>query len=340
VTAHRFTTAHKNRARLNVQALEGREVPASLIDLTSHGATATASGAILSQADPVASNKFLTFLSLDANGSEAGYNTDNHPFHMDQQGGSGTTHALKLSTVPKVVVGGVTYREFILEVNQKSNHSTISLDELRMFVGNDRKLWGYNSGNHTLGGKTAVFDLDHAKNVSVKLNAKLNAGHGKGDAVVLVPDSVFGSSTYVFLFSKFSDANGGSEQWGVRKPSSAPAPSQGATISGNVFADMNGDGTREPNGTTADPTEEPGLQGVTVQIEFTNAQGQTTTKTATTDSNGNYSFTGLTAGTYTITVSDPDGFMIGATTSYTVTLASSTNATGYNFAELPIMNNS
>src|SRR6185503_15545898 len=61
-------------------------------------------------------------------------------------------------------------------------------------------------------------------------------------------------------------------------------------ISGQKFQDINGDGTK--NGADA------GLLNWTIQLDK-DANG-TVDATTTTDANGNYSFTGLTAGTYRI----------------------------------------
>ncbi len=67
-------------------------------------------------------------------------------------------------------------------------------------------------------------------------------------------------------------------------------------IGDTVFKDINGDGTQ---GNT-----EPGIPGVTVQLQVDlNGDGNyVTIKTAATDSNGNYLFTGLPAGTYRVVV--------------------------------------
>ena len=64
---------------------------------------------------------------------------------------------------------------------------------------------------------------------------------------------------------------------------------QSITISGEKFNDLNGDGTQEPG--------EPGLQGWT--IDLYDAAGDFIATTVT-DVNGDYSFSDLGPGTYTV----------------------------------------
>ena len=107
----------------------------------------------------------------------------------------------------------------------------------------------------TLGGQQAKFDLDAERNVSIMLNARLNAGSGKGDMVLLVPESAFAgvaADSFVYLYSRFGGifggrANGGFEEWSVRKscgePPPPPAPPAGtSSLSGMVFFDDLQDG--------------------------------------------------------------------------------------------------
>ena len=71
----------------------------------------------------------------------------------------------------------------------------------------------------------------------------------------------------------------------------------GGSISGTKFADANGNGTRDAG--------EGGQAGVTIRL--TSASGAVTT--ATSDASGNFSFTGLDAGTYVISEVVPSGFV-------------------------------
>jgi hypothetical protein len=101
-----------------------------------------------------------------------------------------------------------------------------------------------------------------------------------------------------------------------------------SSISGTLWNDVNNNGTDD---------SEAGLANVTIQL----LQGGIVVGTATTDSNGNYSFSGLPAGTYTVKVTDSNGVLVGYNTTYektapydgqeTVILASNSAVSNVNF---------
>lgn len=78
-----------------------------------------------------------------------------------------------------------------------------------------------------------------------------------------------------------------------------------------VFDDLNGDGDRDPG--------EPGMDGVTVTLTGTDANGAITPVIDTTAGGGAYSFTGLLPGSYTVTVTNGSGDL--AAGSYVATTA-------------------
>ena len=349
--------ARPNRARLQVQALEAREVPA-VVNLSVPGAEEVVNGAILRQLDtgPIPADQFDTFLRIQDCGVERGYNSDAPNHQFDEVGDSTVTHALRLADIPTVVVNGVTYRQFLLDVNESAWSPRISLDELRFFVAETPDLSGYNSWSRKLAGQSAVFDLDSDCNVSVKLNAALNAGTGKGDAEFLIPDSVFGGATYVYLYSKFGSmyfANGGAEEWGVTAVPDDPVIP--GTLSGFVYFDADDDGVREPDG-NADDVPEIGLQGVTIRLEGIDDLGQRVDILIVTDENGRYEFTDVLPGTYSVTkLFDPEEFRDGRNTPgdpnngtvqesnsdpdvldmiFNITLVSGQGLSEYNFGEI------
>jgi cyclophilin family peptidyl-prolyl cis-trans isomerase len=110
-----------------------------------------------------------------------------------------------------------------------------------------------------------------------------------------------------------------------------------ASIAGNVFRDFNNNGTL--NGPDA------AISGVTVSVS---GGALTTPVTATTDTSGNFSLTGLAAGTYTLTATPPTGTVAGKSTAGSpsgtggttgtitaITLTENQDATGYRFGVVP-----
>src|SRR5205823_6510774 len=95
---------------------------------------------------------------------ERGYNTDAAGFQFDVDGDQTTTHALKLADVPLVTVGGVAYRQFVLDANEPTSRPLLLLDELRFFVADTGNLSGYRTSTNTLAGRTAVWSLDGRSN--------------------------------------------------------------------------------------------------------------------------------------------------------------------------------
>jgi hypothetical protein len=286
-----------------LEALEDRLVPsgAPTLDLTTPGAIGAINGAIFLECanQPTGTGVIRSFVRLQTpNGKatvEQGYNTDVRPLQFDENNSPQFTRALHLSELPVVNVGGANYREFLLDINQKSSQPYLSLDELRLYVGGQAPLWGYDAATQQLGGQTAVYDMGGGN--WVKLDARLNHGSGSGDMLLCVPDAAFGAAPgtdpYVTLYSKFGvncAANGGFEEWAPGAAGLIPA---GGSISGvvtqsgaaaagvTVFIDANHDGVWEP--------------------------GEAIT---TTDANGNYTFTNLATGlgsfsSYQVTVIAP-----------------------------------
>ena len=110
-----------------------------------------------------------------------------------------------------------------------------------------------------------------------------------------------------------------------------------ASIAGSVYADLNNNGFREPN--------ETGIANVLITL------GGDKNESTLTDANGNYSFDGLQAGTYTVAEDQPAGFNDGIENSRSgrlgarvsddlftnLVLGQGVAATGFNFGEIPPM---
>ena len=120
----------------------------------------------------------------------------------------------------------------------------------------------------------------------------------KGDLAGLLPTQAYTGRGATQAAVTISDASVQGVDFGMVAP---------ATIGDRVWDDKNANGSDEG---------EPGIGGVTVIL--TDADGAEVART-TTDANGNYRFTGLIPGTYTVSIEVPDGYT-AATTSATVTV--------------------
>ena len=112
-----------------------------------------------------------------------------------------------------------------------------------------------------------------------------------------------------------------------------------ATISGYVYDDSaNNSGVKQAS--------DPGIAGCIVNLTGTDNQGGWVTSACETNAHGEYGFTNVNAGLYTLTLTPPAGYLDGTDTLGTaggkvgneqfsaINLAATTTASGYNFAEL------
>jgi len=116
---------------------------------------------------------------------------------------------------------------------------------------------------------------------------------------------------------------------------------QPSSISGTVYHDINRTRTQDPF--------EPGIPGVLITLTGTTDRGVAVTRTTRTDANGFYSFTLLRPGTYTLTETQPAGYVQSGNLAGTnggalappdiiqmIVLRANQNATAYLFGEVII----
>src|SRR5262245_57718589 len=111
-----------------------------VIDLTSPGATngvqagdntaAIGGTFIVQQIDPESAGARVidSFLRVQQTGTERGYNTDLGTALDDKAPSGGFTRAITLSEIPIVTLGGVEYRQFLLDINQNTQEK-LSLNQ-------------------------------------------------------------------------------------------------------------------------------------------------------------------------------------------------------------------
>ncbi len=210
-------------------AIVGQALATTIIDLTAAGSTGTANGAIYKQGQPVpvsGTGVLNPFLRVSTNQDiEQGFSTDDNNNQMNND--DSWTKALRLSVVPTIQLtpGGTIYREFLLDINQTKPGALLSLDEVKLFLANTPNLTGYIDGG-PLGGGTfdqGTFPMAFSQGDNViKLNYSLEAGSGKPDMTLLVPDSAFAGpnycayaaptcTTWMGFYTKFGSYN--SSEW-------------------------------------------------------------------------------------------------------------------------------
>jgi hypothetical protein len=209
---------------------------------------ATTNGAIYRDitTQPTGSGVIDPFVRISTNDpTESGYNTSFRPlnaanFEAQVNSSSTFTHDLLLTAVPIVTIGGVQYREFLLDINQTNAASLLSLDNVRIFLTNTANASAATNPANTNAFGAPIYSLDTATNRGVLLDYTLNSGSGSGDMFLDVPNSLFtGGFTNVILWSQFGGettgltgnpcssgacvANDGFEEWAVQT-AAAPVP--------------------------------------------------------------------------------------------------------------------
>lgn len=191
-----------------------------------------------------------SFVRIQQNGEEQGYNTSGRPVQFDEKTDLTFTHNLTTGEVPVLTnPDGLTgnYRQFFLDINEEANTwgSLLTLDQVQVFVSNTPSITdGYSAaGGGSLAGATMVYSMDTAtKDNWVNLDYSLEGGgSGTGDMVLYVPDAGFSGYKYVYLYSLFgcvpgtkgscgSGANtlyqsgAGFEEWWTLSPIAPPPP--------------------------------------------------------------------------------------------------------------------
>jgi hypothetical protein len=251
VTSSCLSTAGIGRAACAVFAL--------LVMLTSTAPPAAASGCDLyassssctfgaatfyaTNPQPTGTGVIDSFLRIQANGTEQGFNTGARPLEagIEDKVDPNFTRNLPLSAVP--IVDG--HRRFFLDINEEGAPwgEKLTLDQLKIFVSNTPNLNDYSAaGGGTMTGATKIYDLDTlvADNwVNLSYNL-FKGGSGKGDMVVSISDAGF-TGQYLYLYSQFGCApsikgscgsgttmkyasGGGFEEWWTLAPVSASVP--------------------------------------------------------------------------------------------------------------------
>lgn len=176
------------------------------------------------------SGVFASFVRLQANPTEQGYNTDGRPLQFDENNSPTFTHSIKVSDIPVVSDPshpGVLYWEVFADVNDSNANdptaAKISLNDLEIYLTGNPSILGY----PFTGTANEVYDYSG----SILIN-DVNGGSGQADLRYRIPLTNIAvpadcgykdpaCSTYFVLYSKFGATAGypsdsGFEEWKVK----------------------------------------------------------------------------------------------------------------------------
>lgn len=187
------------------------------VDLTGGtGTSGTINGVLFAFDDqqPAGTGVLDSFLRIQSNGTEEGYNTSNPAFPFDEvPPAGGFTRNLQFSEL--VNIGGDFL--FTLDINEPSGgtQSLLSLDALQIYISDT------GSQNTTILGDqgTLFYDLDAGADSTVLMDYDNASGSGVTDMLMALPASLFAGvdpGDFMILYSRFGDtesSGAGYEEW-------------------------------------------------------------------------------------------------------------------------------
>jgi predicted outer membrane repeat protein len=205
----------------------------------SKNSTAVIGGAIFTTdfTQPTGTGVFDPFLSIQANGTEQGYNTSAGV--MDTKREPQYNHEIRVSDLNAVYIGSTQYYSFLIDINEPNGgpKSLISLDMLQIYT--STKAGQTTTNLSELG--TLRYSLDVPTDSYIRYD-DANSGSGQGDIAFFIPVSYFAgasSSDYVYMYQKWGtnlQANtmtqGGFEETAIYRITAVPEVSSFAPLAG------------------------------------------------------------------------------------------------------------
>jgi uncharacterized repeat protein (TIGR01451 family) len=159
--------------------------------------------------------------------TEQGYNPANPPVE-DTGAAAPFNHPIQVKDIPTETIGETTYFVFRLDLNEPNDGSAglATLDSLKLFYDTTGTAAPAADGSPT--GANPLYDMG---NISIVL-ADWSSGSGHGDYVFKIPVNVnLDPNDFIYLFSSFSNAEGGFEEWALGTSSFTPPPTPHASVS-------------------------------------------------------------------------------------------------------------
>jgi hypothetical protein len=164
---------------------------------------------------PSGTGSFLRFKDTQS-GEESGFNTDSllplTPAPVDMT----TSYSLPTNTIPLVQIGGSSYREFALSIQESGNPKFLDLNVLKLAGTSNPSVQDFTS-------LTPFTIINSGTTDTIELYDVY--GGTNIDMLMYVPstNSVF-LNDYVVMYNLFTNADDGPDEWAVRPLSAIPEP--------------------------------------------------------------------------------------------------------------------
>jgi hypothetical protein len=179
--------------------------------------------------DPTGTGVFGTFVQIQNNPIEQGYNTSkrggfptnppgdtNSQTNFDTDNSAPHNRDIQLKDIPTLLyTDGNVYRQFLLDINESNTAEDqfLSLDKLQIYISPTAGNYIPGDNEVALGADNAlgtiIYDMDGAGDSRALLDyAVIGSGSGRADLEVLVLNSLFigyEPTDYIYLYSRFGD---------------------------------------------------------------------------------------------------------------------------------------
>ena len=174
----------------------------------------TANGALfeVGSIHPAGTGVFEPFLTIQANGTEQGYNASNNNF--DTKRVPQWNHEIKFSDMQATVINGQQYFGFAIDVNEPNGggKADISLTDLRIYTSPTLQNSTSTDRNGEFNGSLGTLRYDLGNNEVYYVDR--HRGSGESDINVYIPVSAFAGTSgndYVYMYQRWGNADAMSE---------------------------------------------------------------------------------------------------------------------------------